>query len=410
MIGIQNDQIINFSIYYCYASFALVLSNIRYKAIINPISIFVPFLYLLSYSFLQLSSEQFSYSPKTFLIINCSIILYLFFATLNYNSVPVKIFTFNNDIRQKLLCFICLMALFTFAVECYVFGFIPILNITNADLYGETNEKLVPFLHYFILLNPLLPTWAYIFLKEKIISKKEFKFILFISLFILLNYLSKQLYLLFGISFFVTYTFYNSINVKSLVKALGVMVLVLGAVGFVRLDSELTMSANEFYRAIAGIDNENISILEAVFVEYSSKRFSVLDQMVEYSDYISFLGYGIYTFRPFTSFFLLEKIGIIQRVVELNSESRVGTFLIDPYLDFGIIGVVLLNAFYGYLAVRYYNQFRKKYPEAAVKFAIIIFCILMGMFVNYFNSMLIWLGLIINKIILGSLSPKKTII
>jgi hypothetical protein len=185
------------------------------------------------------------------------------------------------------------------------------------------------------------------------------------------------------------------------------MFLVFGFVGFLRFDSELSMSAGEFYRAISGIENDNVSLFEAVFVEYSSKRFSILDEMINYSDHIAFFGYGMYTFRPFTSFFLLEKMGFITRIPELNSEQRVGTFLIDPYLDFGIIGVFILNALYGYLAVRYYNQFKKRYPEAIVKFTIIVFCILMGMFVNYFNSMLIWLGLIINKVLVGGLKSKN---
>lgn len=407
-IGVDIVQVLFFTIYYCFATFAVILSGLRFKNLINPISIFVPFLYLLSYSFLQLSVDQVDYSPMTFLIINSSIVIYLLFASLNYPYRPVKIFALDERLKRKLLYFMSLMAFLTFIIECIVFGYIPILNITNVDLYGETNEKLVPFLHYFIILNSLLPTWAYVFLKEKIISKKEFRFVLFLSVFILLNYLSKQLYLLFGMSLFVSYTYYNQINIKKILKALGVMFLIFGFIGFLRFDSELSMSASEFYRAISGIENDSVSLFEAVFVEYSSKRFSILDEMVNYSDHIAFLGYGMYTFRPFTSFFLLEKMGFIIRIPELNSELRVGTFLIDPYLDFGIIGVIILNALYGYLAVRYYNQFKGRYPEAIVKFTIIVFCISMGMFVNYFNSMLIWLGLIINKILMGDLKSKNS--
>ncbi|MDQ6529600.1 O-antigen polymerase [Flavobacterium sp. LHD-85] len=406
-IGVDSIQVLYFSVYYCFATFAVILSGWRFKSLINPISIFVPFLYLLSYSFLQLSVDQVNYSSMTFLIINCSIVIYLLFASLNYPYKPVKIFALDEKLKRKLLYFISLMAFLTFIIECIVFGYIPILNITSVDVYGETNEKLVPFLHYFIILNSLLPTWAYVFFKEKIISKKEFRLVLALSIFILLNYLSKQLYLLFGMSLFVSYTYYNDINIKKILKALGVMFLVFGLVGFLRFDSDLSMSVSEFYRAISGIENEKVSLFEAVFVEYSSKRFSILDDMVNYSDRIAFLGYGMYTFRPFTSFFLLEKTGFIIRIPELNSEQRVGTFLIDPYLDFGLVGVFILNGLYGYLAVRYYNQFRKRYPEAIVKFTIIVFCILMGMFVNYFNSMLIWLGLIINKILVGGLKSKK---
>lgn len=112
----------------------------------------------------------------------------------------------------------------------------------------------------------------------------------------------------------------------------------------------------------------------------------------------------------FLSFFLFEKIGVVQRIPELNSEVRVGTYLIDPYLDFGVIGVLVINSFYGYLSARYYNQFKENRPEAIIKFSIIIFCVFMGMFINYYNSMLIWLGFIFNKILIGGLKSENKFI
>ena len=408
-IGLEQNQVILFSLYYFFAVLTFVFSRLRFNSPINPISIFVPFLFLLSYSFLQLSENQSVYSFHTLVIINVSIIAYLIFASLEYSYQPLKLTKIDNNLRVKFLRFFILMAFVTLVIECFMFGYIPIFNITGLDVYNDSNTKLVPFLHYFIVINAFIPTWSYIFLKEKLISKQEFRIVLFLSIFILLNYLSKQMYLLFGLSFFVSYSFYNELKLKNLFKAISIIILVFLFLGYLRLDSETTFSAAELYRAYAGIKNENVSVIESFFVLYSSVRFTVLNEMVNFSDEIHYLGSGIYTFRPFTSLFLLEKTGIIQRIPELDSENRVGTFLADPYLDFGFFGVFFLNAFYGFSALRYYRQYKDKYPEAIVKFSIIVFCLLMGMFVNYFNSMLIWLGILFNKFIIGGLVKKSKI-
>lgn len=408
-IGIEHKQVLLFSIYYTFAVLTFVFSRFRFSSPINPISIFVPFLFLLAYSFLQLSVNQGDYSLSTYVVINVSIITYLVFATLEYPYKPLVIFKVDNNLKVRLVRFVLFMAFMTFVIECFMFGYIPIFNIASLDVYNDSNAKLVPFLHYFIIINAFLPSWSYIFLKENLISKLEFRIILFLSCFILLNYLSKQMYLLFGLTFFVSYSFYNVLKLKGFFKALILAILVFLFLGYLRIDSESSLSPSEMYRTYAGIYNEEISMIESFFVLYSSVRFTVLNEMINFSDKIHYFGSGIYTFRPFTSLFLLEKTGIIVRIPELDSESRVGTFLADPYLDFGFLGVFFLNASYGFFALRYYRQYKEKHPEAIVKFSIIIFCLIMGMFVNYFNSMLIWLGILFNKFIIGGLIKKKNI-
>ncbi len=231
--------------------------------------------------------------------------------------------------------------------------------------------------------------------------------ILAISLFILVNYLSRQLYLLLGITFFISYSFYNNIKFKILLRLGAVVLGLFLLIGYLKFNSEVAISFAEFSRIAAEIDNENVSVLEATFTEYSSKRYTVLDEMVKHRDSIGYLGMGAYTFRPFLSFFLLEKAGVVKRVPELDSEKKVGTFLIDPYLDYGFFGVIIINALYGVFASRYYKQYKLRNPEAIIKFSIIIFCLSMGMFINYFNTMLIWLGIIANKFLTGGLLEER---
>lgn len=405
-LGIDKTQVLYFSLYYIIATFAFLLSRIRFKNPINPISLFVPFLFLLSYSFIQLSDEQVTYSQKTFIVINISIVMYMLFASFNYSYTPFKLFVLDINLKKNLFYFICIMAFLTFVGECLIFGYIPILNFSGLDVYNETNSKLIPFFHYFINLMGLVPAWAYIYLKETVFSKREFRFFIFISLLILFNYLSKQTFLLLGLSFYMSYSFYHKLNLKFLFKSIIAIVLLFLFIGYLRLDSEMSISAAEYFRAVSGIKNDDVSLFEAVFVEYSSKRFSVLDEMVNFSNKIGYLGYGTYTFRPITSLFFMEKLNIIQRIHELDSERRVGTFLIDPYLDYGLMGVFIIISLYGYLASRYFNQYREKYPEAIIKFSIILFCILMGMFVNYFNTIFIWFGFLFNKMLTSGFQKK----
>ena len=402
-IGVALDQLYCFISYYVFAILVFVYSYVRFNNALNPISILIPFIFELSYSFLQFSVDQKGYSVNTFFVLNLSIVFYLFFASIDYSYIPIGFLKLDTKMRLLLLRLFSIFALITFILECFAFGYIPILNITSVDVYNDSNGKLIPFLHYFILLNAILPTWSYIFYKEKIITKREFFRISFLSIFILLNYLSKQLYLICGITFFMAYTFYNTVSFKKIFRIVGFALGIFVALIFLRIDSESSFSAAELYRAYAGIENDELTLLESFFVLYSSIRFTVLDEMINFSDSIHFFGFGIYTFRPILSLFLIEKMGLVQRIPELDSEIKVGTFLADPYLDFGFFGVILLNAFYGFLALRYYRQYHSKRPEAIVKFAIIVFCILMGMFVNYFGSMLVWIGLLFNKIMVGGL-------
>ena len=406
-LGVESEQIFYFAGYFSLASISLMYSLFKYENAINPISVFTIFIFLLAYSFIKLSLKQSVYSENTLVIINLSLFCYLVLAVQNYPAKTLKICNLDNSLKIKLLYVIISFAAITFFLECVMFGYLPVLNISSSDVYIDTNEKLIPFLHYFIVILAFVPSWSYIYYKEGLLGKKRFRFILLITLFILVNYLSRQLYLLLGITFLLSYIFYNNIKTKILIRLSFLVVALFLIIGYLKFNSELSISFAEFSRLAAGIENENVSILESTFTEYSSKRYTVLDEMVRTRDDIHYYGFGVYTFRPLLSFFLLEKLGVIVRIQDLDSERKVGTFLIDPYLDFGLFGVVIINSLYGVFASRYYKQYILRNPEAIIKFSIIIFCLLMGMFINYFNTMLIWLGLIMNKFLLSGFEKNK---
>jgi oligosaccharide repeat unit polymerase len=398
-----------FILYYSLFGASLIYSIKKYRNIINPISIFSIFLFLLSFSFIRLAKNQTDYSLCTYFVLNLSIFSYFLGVNINLNFRPIKLPKINNKLRKIFLYGFSIFSFLTCILECIRFGFIPIFQLSSIDIYNETNGKLIPFLHYFITLAGFLPTWSYVLFKNKILSKKELFFFLILSLLILINYLSRQLYLMAGFSLFIAYSYYNIVNYKKIILSGLVIISLFFTVGFLRFNNDSPVSFSEFSRAAAGIESEDVNFIESIIVEYSSKRFSVLNDLVVYSNSLNYFGFGIYTFRPILSFFLLEKKGIINRNENLDTEKLVATYTIDPYLDFNFFGVVFLNILYGFLAIRYYKQFHNKYDEAIIKFSIIFFCIIMGVFVNYFNSMLVWLGLLFNKILTGGISKYNTI-
>lgn len=397
MLGYDMNLLIITALFWFTAVGLLFYSNLCFRDPINPITAYSVYIFLFGYSIIPMSSMQKEYSFTTYAIIILSIISFLLPIFLNVKILNIKVPVLGLKTRVKLLHFLLIASCLVFVLECVNFGFVPILEVASRNVYSETNKKLLPFLHYFIVLNSYIPCWAYIFYKKRVFTKKHFCVVLLISLFILMNYLSRQVYLLFGISFFIAYCYYNKVKFSSILKICLLVISLFLSIGFLKFHSPVTDSFSEYMRLIADIDNDEINLLESTFVEYSSKRYVALDLIVEAKDNLEYYGLGIYTFRPLLSLFLLEKFGLVNRIPELDSESLVTTYAADPYLDFGYLGVIVLNFFYGALALGCYQNFKGRKSVAIVSWSIILFCCFMGMFVNYYNTMLIWLGLSFNQ-------------
>ena len=124
------------------------------------------------------------------------------------------------------------------------------------------------------------------------------------------------------------------------------------------------------------------------------------NDVINYADKIKFWGFGQYSFKPIMSLLFLDDLGITSKVPELNTETLVTTYLADPYLDFRIIGVILINAFYGLLSITFYKKIKEGDEDGIIGFWIVAFCLLMGVFINFFNTMLVWLGLFFNRLLI----------
>lgn len=400
-IGISIDEILLFSIFFLFSISILFVSFKFYNSVINPISIYAPFLILLSYSFIQLSNNQEGYTTNSLLVILFSIFSYSFAATtkLSFKKKDNRKFLTIRT-RKLLFRFLFIGAIATFFLECLLIGYIPILKMTTENVYADSNENLIPILHYFITLLAFFPSWLYIYRKQGIISNKKFKILLIITVFILINYLSRQVILLLVLSFFGTYMFYNKISNKLIFRFMVGLISFFLLITIIRFQTVTTTAPlTEYYRIVAGIDNQEVTFTEAFLVEYSSKRFAAFNKIINYADKISFWGFGQYTFKPLTSLLFLDNLGIVSNIPELDTENAVSTYMADPYLDFRYIGVILLNFIYGFLSITFYKRIKKGEEDAIVPFWIVSFCLIMGIFINFFNTMIIWLGFLFNRLL-----------
>lgn len=397
-LGYDVSSVVMAAIFWSVGIGLLCYANIRFKGPINPITAYSLYIFLFGYSIIPISTAQEGFTKTSYAIVIISIISFLAPILLRIKFSNIKVPLLSLKQRVNLLYFLLIGSCVVFVMECARFGFIPILEVASRDIYIETNEKLIPFLHYFIVLNSYIPCWAYLLYKMQLISKKIFLMVLCVSVIILLNYLSRQVYLLLGISMFISYCYYHRVKFASIIRISLISIGLFLFIGFLKFSSNVTDSFSEYMRLLAGIDNSDISMLEATVVEYSSKRFVAFNTIVDKADFLDYYGLGIYTFRPLLSSFFLEKAGIINRLPELDSEVLVTTYAADPYLDFGLIGVVIMNFFYGSLALGCYENFVRRRAVSIISWAIVLFCCVMGMFINYYNTMLICLGFIFNQL------------
>ena len=404
-LGFDKLQILYFTISSFISNCILFVGFKKFDTLLNPVSIYYPFLICFSYNFIILSDKQSTLSITGFLICFLSIVAYISTVLFPYKKVKLLRnvnYSLQNKVKRDIYLFILLIAFVTFCIETYLIGYLPLLNSSNRDVYSDSNSNMVPLLHYFIIICSFMPSWGFILLRQKIINKKFFILSTVLVLFILANYLSKQVYLLLAISAIYTYDFYFKLNVKKITITVVSIIVLFILTAQLRFSNVTNIDIDAYYRMQAGISNTNITFYEAAMTEYSSNRFGALERMINYFEKSDFIGLGIYTLKPIHSLFFLEKAGLVNKPPELDSESLVGTYVADPYFDFGFFGVIFLNIFYGYLAVKYYFRMKNGDVNSVVKFSFVSFCLIMGMFVNFFNSMLFLLAIVFTNLLISN--------
>ena len=405
-MGVMTN-IIGFILVIFFSIFIFSISIQRWKEIINPISLYFLFIFGFGYSLLNLSKYVKPYSTLSIIVIILSIFSYISGALLNIRfKSPFNAIRFSQKSSLFIYYGILLISVISFLYEIYHIGYLPILKVFRFDIYNDVNTKLVSFVHYFVMLFGIFPAWTYILVKKRRLNRIFFLSVLLFSVFVILNYLSRQIIILLLLSFLVSYTFYNKVQIRKIIifsiLIIGVFFLI-GQIRMAQLDSIKKNSgytANRMLQNYAGIKSET-NLIESTYTLYSSIRYNALNELINKARKNHYFGYGKYVFRPLVSIAFLDRIGIIDYESEYNVNSAVATYAIDPFLDFGILGVICFGFFYGLISTHFYTNYKSGKEQYIISWSIIIFCLIMTPFLNYFSSFFVFLVWALNKLIIS---------
>jgi oligosaccharide repeat unit polymerase len=402
MLGIDSDLVTEFIFVFFIVCLLLLGTTYYFKNPLNPINFYTLFILCYGFNFLKLSTVSKALSYTTHLVIILSIVFFVFGVLFGNKIKTEQKVLMNRQSKATIfyVTFVCIIL--TFLLEIKTFGYLPLLKMFSMDVYKDTNDKLLSFLHYFIIIAAIIPSWAYILNRKEIISKKAFIWFSIGALFILINYLSRQIFFLFLISTFTTYSFYNSVSVKKIVIALFTVVFIFILMGNIRImrgnSTVGGYTAEQLLRDLGQIKYKT-NIFESYLNIYSSQRFDSMDKFVQMKKEEDFFGMGIFTLRPLSSVLFLDRMGIVD-YKQYNVTTNIAGYAIDPYLDFGLLGVILLNFLYGFICRLTFINFNQGNTLYIIPWALLIFCLIMAPFMNYFNTFIIWFAIFFNRLIL----------
>ncbi len=401
-LGIDADSINGFIIAYFFVCILLYVATFYFKNPLNPINFYAIFILCYGFNFLKLSTVSKVLSSNTHLIIILSIIFFLI-GVLFGNKIKTEPKVWMNRQSKSIIFYITFVCIvITFLLEIKTFGYLPLLKMFSMDVYNDTNDKLLSFLHYFILLAAIVPSWGYILYRKEVISKKKFIGFSIGALFILINYLSRQIFFLFLISAFTTYSFYKRVSIKKIILALFIAIFIFILMGNIRImrgsSASNNYTAEQLLRDLGHIKYKT-NIFESYLNIYSSQRFDSMDKFVQMKKEEGFFGMGIFTFRPISSVLFLDRMGVVN-YKQYDITKDIAGYAIDPYLDFGLLGVIILNFLYGFICRLTFINFNQGNTLYIIPWAILIFCLIMTPFMNYFNTFIIWFSIFFNRLIL----------
>lgn len=401
--GCTLEELIPFGAFLLIAEGLSIFSIIRFGQIINPFTIYSIFVYIAGFSFLVLSDRQMGYEWQFVLMMVFSV---AFFIIGGLVSMKTFAFSFKNyipplssRISLAFLLLVFVAGIGVFIMEVGQLGYLPVLNLGNAAVYQDINENDVTPLHNFIVLNSVLPAMFYILYKKKTIHFWQFLALSFVCVFIILNFFSRQIIVLFFFSMLIAYSYYKTIPLLKLFSigaACIVLFIVLGQLRGSSADEDKEMSVNEFLRDYGDITKPT-NIIETYLSLYGAVNFSAGNEIVSTALRDDYVSYGAYSARPLITVLPIDKNAIYPPLY--SSYTKIGTYIVDPFLDFRWFGVVALNFLYGFLSMNSFKNYIAKNGEYyIVEWSLFIFCIFMCSFTNFFHMFFVAFFFIVNRL------------
>ena len=124
-----------------------------------------------------------------------------------------------------------------------------------------------------------------------------------------------------------------------------------------------------------------------------------MNDVIQKKEELNYSSLGRNSIKPIVK--LLNLSAPLDNVPEFQTQQNLSTYMADPYLDFGWVGIIFFNCMYGAIAILLFQRYeRKQCSEYIISWGILVFCVFMGCFFNAFNTMLVWLIYVCNKILL----------
>lgn len=390
----------------------LVFSFFKFGALINPISLLLPFMLGFYYYGFGLSTKQDTLSLITIAAVVCFIFFYILGCLLNLRNFDfLKITSDYTNFNLNGVYFVYFMGLVVFFLECLMNRGLPLysLLVLKEDVYSEL--KLIPMLHYFVMLHALIPAILYYAKRKRIISNMTFLILSLGSFFVLFNNLSRQIIILCVICFFFAYVSANKIRTDSILfKGLltfGVIFFGLGQLRVAAINDEI--SATDYLKIYSEVpEHYNVNLFDVTFNLYAALNFNTLNDIVESTDSVQGHGYGKYMFKPILSIVKADDVFQFEYGQRQDSFERLGTIVADPYLDFGVLGVSLLSFLYGIFSTQIYKAFSSSHDlGVTLVWSVNVFVMVMSVFTNFYNILFIWACIFFGFYLSGYLSLKK---
>lgn len=401
--GAQLAELLPFLFFLILSEGLILYSIYAFKELINPFSVYGIFIYTAGFSFLIISDRQQAYSPLFIGIILLSITSFIAggMAAHKTNKLTFRniIPTLSPKLSFAFLLLLLLVGIGVFVMEIRQLGYVPILNLGNAALYDELNQNQVTPLHNFIVLNSVLPAMFYITFKRGLIPFWVVLLCSLVSTFIIVNFFSRQIIVLFFFSMLIAVSYYRKIQVLKLFSIAMVCVILFIILGQLRgrsAESSTLTSVNDFLKQYAGIYKPS-NIFETYLSLYGGLNFTTGNNIAELAVHDNYVAYGAYALRPAVGVLPVDTESIYP--MQYSSYSLLGTYMLDPFLDFRWFGVIIFNFLYGFLSMNSFkNYLNRRSPYYIVEWSLFVFCVFMCSFTSYFNLFFVVFFFIINRL------------
>lgn len=378
-----------FTISYMAVNAIVCIGFFIYKRLFNPFIFVLPFLLSFFYYQFFLSYDQSQLNSYTIFAIFVFFLFYYFGCVI---FVKCRFTLDDSDISAAVIHFVFLLGMFVYLIEAYLNGGIAVLKtIQGYNAYVENNT--IPILHYAYMMLALMPSCYYFLYKKNRISRVAFLMYSLLCFLMIFDSLSRQLILLMVFSFFFSYVRVNELSLDSLFIRLmlfcGVFFILVGSLRYIGGGTEV--DELEFMKLYANIKPQyHLSIFDITFNLYTSKNFSTLNDIVLVNE--GELHLGKYFFQAYIKVFGFNYAFDFGYDPTLDSYSRLGTIISDPYLDFGLPGVAFFAFVYGVVAFFSYSAYvNSNSLSSSLLIAVVFYSLFMSPFTNYFNQLFVFL-------------------